>query len=138
MLSCLHGNALDQIWILLTFFCSHLGFVGCFLVGLLSGDLLLARHDDLSLVLVQHRLLHLHLLPWGLRLLHWHGQMHSLSDVRVPSDRCLDLLLGDDLHGWLQDLDRQGDDQAFAELVPTVVLDEDFEDVGHLDELALH
>ena len=64
--------------------------------------------------------------------------MHSLSDVRVPSDRRLDLLLGDDLHGWLQDLDRQGDDQAFAELVPTVVLDEDFEDVGHLDELALH
>ena len=65
-----------------------------------------------------------------------HSQVDSFGDVGRPAGGSLDLLLGHDGHGWLQDLNWQRYDFTLSELVPGVVLNEDFKDVAHIDELA--
>ena len=63
--------------------------------------------------------------------------MH-LRHLRVPINWNLDLrLLRSDLHGWCHDLDGERDDLSFTKLVPTIVLDEELEDVVDADQLAM-
>ena len=61
-----------------------------------------------------------------------------LRHLRVPINWNLDLrLLRSDLHGWCHDLDGERDDLSFTKLVPTIVLDEELEDVVDADQLAM-